>query len=223
MFRVLKAYRVEGPPGLVSKKRGRVSNRKISDDLREQVVAIVRAAYADFGPTLAAEKLAEKHGVRISKETLRRWMLEDGLWLDRRRRMKRAHQPRHRRDCVGELIQVDGCEHWWFENRGPQCTTLVFVDDATLRLMHLRLVRTESTFAYFESLRRYLESHGKPVAFYTDKHSVFRVNKADAARGDGLTQFGRALHHLNIELICAHPARPRAGSSGRTRPCRTGW
>lgn len=209
VFRVLKAYRVEGPPGLVSKKRGRVSNRKISDDLREQVVAIVRAAYADFGPTLAAEKLAEKHGVRISKETLRRWMLEDGLWLDRRRRMKRAHQPRHRRDCVGELIQVDGCEHWWFENRGPQCTMLVFVDDATSRLMHLRLVRTESTFAYFESLRRYLESHGKPVAFYTDKHSVFRVNKADAARGDGLTQFGRALHHLNIELICAHSSQAK--------------
>ena len=131
-------------------------------------------------------------------------MLEDGLWLDRRRRRGRAYQSRYRRDCVGELIQVDGCEHWWFEDRGRQCSLLVFIDDATSRLMQLRFVRTESTFAYFAALREYLEIHGKPVAFYTDKHVVFRVNKRDARRGDGMTQFGRALHGLNIDLICAN-------------------
>jgi hypothetical protein len=209
VFRILKAYRGNGVDGLVSKQRGRPSNRKMADEVRSTSMAIIRDRYADFGPTLAAEKLRELHQITLGRETVRKWMLEDGLWLDHRRRLKRAHQPRHRRDCVGELIQVDGCEHWWFEDRGPQCTMLVFVDDATSRLMHLRLVRTESTFAYFESLRRYLESHGKPVAFYTDKHSVFRVNKADAARGNGLTQFGRALHQLNIELICAHSSQAK--------------
>ncbi len=209
VFRVLKAYRANGPPGLISRKRGRASNHKIDDEARERALAIVRHSYPDFGPTLAAEKLAEQHGIVVSRETLRKWMLEDGLWLDRRSRLKRAHQPRYRRDCVGELIQVDGCDHRWFEERGPKCTLLVFVDDATSRIMHLRFVRTESTFSYFAALRGYLEVHGKPVAFYTDKHSVFRVNRADAVRGDGLTQFGRALHQLNIELICANSSQAK--------------
>jgi transposase len=209
VFRLLKAYRSQGNAGLISKKRGRPSNRKTPDQVRAAALAIVRERYADFGPTLAAEKLAEHHGIATSKETLRRWMLEDGLWFDRRRRMKRAHQPRYRRDCVGELIQVDGCEHWWFEDRGRQCTLLVFIDDATSRLMQLRFVRTESTFAYFAAVREYLETHGKPVAFYTDKHVVFRVAKVDAPRGDGMTQFGRALHALNIDLICAHSSQAK--------------
>jgi hypothetical protein len=108
------------------------------------------------------------------------------------------------RDCVGELVQVDGCEHWWFEDRGPQCTLLVFIDDATGRLMHLQFVASESTpvqprgrlFAYFHATRAYLEAWGKPVAFYSDKHGVFRVNQTGALGGDGMTQFGRALHAL---------------------------
>jgi hypothetical protein len=105
---------------------------------------------------------------------------------------------------VGELVQIDGSEHWWFEDRGPQCTLLVFIDDATSRLMHLRFVPTESTFDYFEATRAYLQRHGKPVAFYSDKHGVFRVNRKDAASGDGMTQFGRALDQLNIDIICAN-------------------
>ena len=94
----------------------------------------------ELAPTLAAEKLAERHGLRLGVETVRRWMLAEGIWQDRRQRLKPVHQPRHRRDCVGELIQIDGSEHWWFEDRGPQCTLLVFIDDATSRLMHLRFV-----------------------------------------------------------------------------------
>jgi hypothetical protein len=85
-------------------------------------------------------------------------MIEAGIWADRKQRRKQVHQPRHRRDCVGELVQIDGCEHWWFEDRGPQCTLLVFVDDATSRLMHLRFVESESTFAYFNAARAYLEA-----------------------------------------------------------------
>jgi hypothetical protein len=144
------------------------------------------------------------HGLPIGVETLRQWMIDDGIWVRRRDRNKRVYQPRHRRDCLGELIQVDGCEHWWFEDRGPQCTLLVFVDDATSRLMHLSFVASESTFAYFQATRSYLEAHGKPIALYSDKHSVFRLNKPDAANGSDMTQFGRALHELNIDILCAN-------------------
>ena len=164
----------------------------------------MRDRYADFGPTLAAEKLAEHHGCWVSRETLRGWMIADGLWQDRRHRLPSPHQPRRRRDCLGELVQIDGSEHAWFEDRGPPCTLLAFVDDATSRLLQLRFVTSELTFDYFRTTRAYLEEHGKPVAFYSDKHGIFRVNSKEAAAGDGVTQFGRALLALNIDIICAN-------------------
>jgi len=217
VWRLLKAFRSDGVAGLISKKRGRPSNRKTAEPVRAAVLWIVRQNYADFGPTLAAEKLAAEHGFSFSSETLRKWMIEAGLWRDRKQR-KRIHQPRPRRDCVGELVQVDGSEHWWFEDRGPQCTLLVFVDDATSRLMHLQFVESESTFAYFHAARAYLEAWGKPVAFYSDKHGVFRVNHPGAFGGDGMTQFGRALHALNIDIICANssPAKGRVERANKT-------
>src|SRR5277367_5544581 len=217
VWRLLKAFRSDGVSGLISKKRGRPSNRKIVAAVRAAVLWIVRQNYADFGPTLAAEKLAGEHGFSFSSETLRKWMIADGLWLDRKQR-KRIHQPRPRRECVGELVQVDGSEHWWFEDRGPQCTLLVFVDDATSRLMHLQFVESESTFAYFHAARAYLEAWGKPVALYSDKHGVFRVNHPGALGGDGMTQFGRALHALNIDIICANssPAKGRVERAHKT-------
>src|SRR5215467_9498954 len=218
VFRLLKAYRSEGPAGLISKRRGRRSNRRKPEALRRTVLAMIREWYRDFGPTLAAEKLREVHGIALGRETLRLWMIEAGLWLDRKQRRKRVHQPRSRRDCVGELVQVDGCEHWWFEDRGPQCTLLVFIDDATGRLMHLQFVESESTFAYFHAARAYLEAWGKPVAFYSDKHGVFRVNHPGSLGGDGMTQFGRALHALNIDIICANssPAKGRVERANKT-------
>jgi len=158
---------------------------------------------------LATEKLREVHGITLGRETLRLWMIEAGLWRDRTQRRKRVHRPRHRRDCFGELVQVDGCEHWWFEDRGRQCALLVFVDDATGRLMHLQFVESESTFAYFHATRAYLEAWGKPVAFYSDKHGVFRVNQRGAPGDDGMTQFGRALHALNIDIICANSSQAK--------------
>ena len=217
VFRLLKAYRTKGPSGLISKRRGRRSNRRKPEALRRAVLTIIRQWYWDFGPTLAAEKLREDHGIAVGRETLRQWMIEAGLWRDRRQR-KQVHQPRLRRECVGELVQVDGSEHWWFEDRGPQCTLLVFVDDATSRLMHLQFVESESTFAYFHAARAYLEAWGKPIAFYSDKHGVFRVNHPGALGGDGMTQFGRALHALNIDIICANssPAKGRVERANKT-------
>ncbi|MEZ0134554.1 MULTISPECIES: ISNCY family transposase [Novosphingobium] len=203
VFRLLDRLRSEGAAGLVSRKRGRPSNRRHSDAFRERVLGIVREHYADFGPTLAREYLIERHGIKVSCETLRRLMIEAGLWKDREARRPRPYQPRYRRDCRGELIQIDGSKHWWFEDRGPQCTLLVYIDDATSELMHLKMVESESTFSYMDATREYIETHGKPVAFYSDKHSVFRNNTA-SAKGDGMTHFGRALEALNIEIICAH-------------------
>jgi Winged helix-turn helix len=204
VFRLLKAFRAEGGAGLVSRRRGRPSNRRYPPAIRAQALGHIREHYADFGPTLAAEKLREMHGLRLAPETVRQWMLAGGLWADRKTRSKPVHQPRSRRDCPGELVQIDGSRHWWFEDRGPPCTLLVFIDDATSRLMHLRFVLSETAFDYFRATRAYLEAHGKPVAFYSDRHSIFRVGRAEAAGGDGMTQFGRALHALNIDILCAN-------------------
>jgi hypothetical protein len=173
--RLYHAYKAEGAAGLVSKKRGRPSVRRLPDALRAGVVRLVREKYGDFGPTLAREKLAEVHGLVVSVETLRQWMMVEGIWLPRSRRLSRAHQPRARRPCLGELVQIDGCNHEWFEARGPRCVLLVFVDDATSRLMQLLFVQSESTFDYFDATRSYLAKHGRPVAFYSDKHCIFRV------------------------------------------------
>src|SRR6266853_1137482 len=204
VFRLLRGLKQNGTTSLLSKRRGRPSNHRLPAEVRTLALSIVRERYSDFGPSLAAEKLAEHHGCSVSRETLRGWMIADGLWQDRRHRLPSPHQPRRRRDCLGELVQIDGSEHAWFEDRAAPCTLLGFVDDATSRLMQLRFVASESAFDYFRTTRAYLEAHGKPVAFYSDKHGIFRVNSKDAAGGEGVTQFGRALLALNIDIICAN-------------------
>ena len=143
--RLCRALRRQGASGLVSRKRVRLSNRKLPEGLSEHVLSLVRSRYSDFGPTLACEKLAERHGIDVSRETLRLWMIDAGLWVPRLQRRRRPYQPRYRRSCLGELVQIDGCEHAWFEDRGPKCTLLVYVDDATSRLMELRSLSPPST------------------------------------------------------------------------------
>jgi hypothetical protein len=180
----------------------------VSDEVRDHAIGLVRQFYPDFGPTLADEKLEERHDLKVSRETLRNWTRQAGIWVCRAER-KRIQQPRYRREHIGELVQIDGSEHRWFEDRADRCTLLVFVDDATSRLMELRFVASESTFAYFEALKTYLSRHGKPVAFYSDKHSIFRVSNENAASGDGMTQFGRALSELNIGILCANTSQAK--------------
>jgi transposase len=207
--RLARRYREEGAEGLVSRKRGQPSNHQLAVGVADRAIAIVRERYADFGPTLAAEKLAELHGLKIGVETLRGLMMAAGLWIPRKQRAPKIHQPRNRRSCLGELIQIDGSDHAWFEDRAPACTLLVFIDDATSRLMQLRFVPTESAFAYFETTRAYLEQHGKPVAFYSDKASIFRpVTKPEFCER-GVTQFGRALYELNIDMMCANTSQAK--------------
>ena len=217
VHRLLKTFQADGPAAIRHKARGRASNNRIDPAIRDFAVTLVRETYIDFGPTLAAEKLEEDHGLKVSRETLRKWMQDAGIWLSRKHR-RTFHQLRLRRECYGELIQIDGSDHHWFEDRGPACTLLVFIDDATSTLMHLEFVTSESTFSYFGALEAYLHAHGRPVAFYSDKHTVFRVASQGAKSGHGMTQFGRVLNELNIEILCANSsqAKGRVERANRT-------
>ena len=222
MRRLIERYRTRGAAGLTHGHRARPSNRRRPAAHRAEALRLVRAHYQGYGPTLASEMLLERHGLRVPRETLRSWMREDGLWLTRGQR-RVFHRSRPRRAPLGAPGQIDGAAHRWFGPDHPACTLLVFIDDATSRLMQLRFVPSESTRSYFEALEGYLTTHGCPVAFYSDKHTVFRVSKADAVAGQGMTQFGRALAELNIEILCANSSRLRAASSVRTAPYRTAW
>ena len=215
--RLARRLRNEGAGGIRHKARGEPSNNVMNWHKRDYAIELVRENYVDFGPTLATEMLAEQHKFKVSRETVRKWMKEEGLWLSRAQR-RQFHQPRLRRDCLGELIQIDGSDNHWFEDRNDRCTLLVFIDDATVSLMHLKFVKSESTFSYFSALDGYLADHGRPVAFYLDKHAVFRVAQKDPENGAGMTQFGRALNELNIEILCANSsqAKGRVERANRT-------
>ena len=201
--RLCKVYQASGAAGLISKRRGQPSNNRLSEKTINKARQLLRTRYPDFGPTLATEKLAIE-GVSLSVETVRQLLIGEGLWKAKAVRRPVIHQLRERRARLGELVQIDGSPHDWFEGRAPKCTLLVFVDDATSRLMYLQFVEAETTFNYFAGVHSYLSAFGKPLAFYSDKFGVFRVNIANALSGTGLTQFGRALKELDIELICAH-------------------
>jgi Helix-turn-helix domain len=209
IHRLLKAVKGHGAAGLISKRRGRRSNRQFPPGLAAHALALIKERYADFGPTLACEKLRERHNVILSVEAVRNLMIDAGLWTPRALRDKAVHQPRMRRQSLGELIQIDGCEHAWFEDRGPPCSLLVYVDDATSRIMAARFVDVESTLNYMETTREYIMRHGKPLAFYSDRHTVFNVNQGERLTGEGVTQFYRALRQLGIELICANSSQAK--------------
>jgi hypothetical protein len=218
--RLYDAFAADGASRLASRRRGRPSGRRFADATRERALALIRERYADFGPTFAHQKLTEEHALVLSVETLRGWLITAGFWVPRTQRARRSYPPRVRRACLGELVQIDGSDHAWFEDRGPRCTLLVYVVDATSRLMELCFAESESTLDYFRATRRYLVRHGKPMAFYSDRHSIFHVQaRARAQRGTGLSQFGRALRDLNIDSLCANSpqAKGRVERANGTR------
>ena len=202
--RLYRAYRERGAQGLVSQRRGKPSNNRLNPQVVQQAIDLVYDRYRDFGPTLAHEKLTEAHKLRLSRESVRRIMIEEGIWKPKKARKAAIHQMRERRACFGELVQIDGSVHAWFEERGPRCTLIVFIDDASGRLGELLFVPVETFFAYSEASRHYFERFGKPLAFYTDKHGIFRVNQpAPLGLGKGETQFERAMQELDIQILCA--------------------
>jgi len=202
--RLLRAYREKGAAGLVSQHRGRKANNRLPEEVKRKVLNLLKTKYQGFGPTLAHEKLVERDKLQLSDESVRKLMIEEGLWKARKAKKVVVHQLRERRACFGELIQIDGSPHDWFEGRAEACVLLVFIDDATGQVVQLLFVESESFFSYCQAAEGYFKQYGKPVAFYSDKNSIFRVNVPSAGSGDALTQFGRAMQELDIEIICAN-------------------
>ncbi len=195
-----------GEGGIVHQLRGRPSNRKLQAGWEQKILARVRQRYADFGPTLAAEHLA-KDGLRVSRETLRKWMIQQQLWRPRRQRVKAVHLWRERRACFGELVMQDSSPFRWLEDRGPACQLIALIDDATSRIW-ARFAEHDSTEENLKTLGGWLRRYGRPVAHYTDRNSIFRTTRpaqwAEQLRGDpARTQFGRALNELGIAWIAA--------------------
>ena len=200
---LIAAFFKEGKKGLVSKRRGRPSNRAYQQKFKSQVMALVAERYPDFGPTFAVEKLKEYHSIKISKETLRSWMIEKHLWIPRRRR-GRSHPPRPRREYFGELIQIDASIHSWFEDRGEKCALIVFIDDATSRVTSLHFCPSETLSGYFKALEKHVIRYGRPRGLYSDRHSIF-------GGGDHMhhAQFIRALKELDIKSLLARSAQAK--------------
>jgi transposase len=201
--RLVRAWRCDGDAGLVSHQRGQPSHRRMSEAMRTRIGDLLREKYADFGATLATEKLLELDEIKVSVEMVRQIQIGLCLWRPKTRRARRVFRLRERRPRFGELIQIDGSPHDWFEGRAPRCTLIVFIDDATSRLTALRFAPMESGKAYLDTLRDQVLTHGRPLAFYSDRHGIFRVNAKDAESGDGKTEFGRVMERLDIALINA--------------------
>ena len=205
--RLLQRMRAEGDAGLVHRGRGQPSNRRMPEPVKAMVLRLYEIRYGDFGPTLAAEKLAECHGITLSAETLRQWLRARGI--DHFMRRKRPHRAwRARRAHRGELVQLDGSHHDWFEGRGPQCVLMAYIDDASSRV-HARFYDYEGTIPAMDSFQRYIRQHGLPLAVYADKHTTYQSSaqptvEEQLAGTAPTSQFGRALGELGVELIPAH-------------------
>jgi transposase len=216
--RITKRYRADGDYGLVHGLRGRQSNRKIAGKVKEIVLKHLRTEYRDFGPTLAAEKLFERQSICLSRETVRQWMMADGLWKGRKQRVKH-HRWRPRRSCFGELVQMDSSEHKWFEGRGDKAWLISMIDDATSR-PYMRFFPTDSTETNMAALRGYIRRHGRPLAIYADKASHFCTTRQASLEEQlhgtpALTQIQRALGELGIKYISANSPQAK----GRVERC----
>lgn len=201
--RIQHKLQASGDAALVHGLRGKPSNHRHAPDLRQQVLTAYRARYPDFGPTLAREKLAAE-GLHVGVETLRRWLLAEGLW--ERRRHRDPHRCRRpRRSCFGELVQMDASVHDWLEGRGEEVVLITMIDDATGRVM-ARFYPAGTVESHMDLLGRWLRKYGRPLAIYADRHSIFEPHEKGQPLADpeATTQFGRALKELDIELIRAH-------------------
>ena len=200
--RIVKRIRSEGSRGIIHRSRGRPSNRRISHKIKERVIRLYRAQYKDFGPTLASEKLLERNGIRINDETLRIWLIEAGDWRKTRRR-RRHRQWRERKHHEGEMVQMDGSHHDWFEGRGPECVLMGYIDDARGRVFG-RFYDYEGTIPAMDSFKRYIKKYGLPLGVYLDKYKTYKSTAKPTLEDElndeePLSHFERALRELGVE------------------------
>lgn len=200
--RIVKRIRQEGDEGIRHNSRGRPSKRKLP--FKERIVQLYRSTYPDFGPTLFTEKLTEREGITVSRETVRTWLMEAGEWKTHRRR-KAHRQWRERKDCYGEMLQMDGSHHDWFEGRGPRCVLMAYSDDAT-GSVYGRFYEYEGTIPAMDSFKRYSTKHGLPMRVYLDKHTTYKswARRDDFQEAEPVSQFGRALAELGVKMLHAH-------------------
>jgi transposase len=200
--RIVKRIREEGDEGIRHKSRGKPSHRKLP--FKERIVQLYRNTYPDFGPTLFTEKLAEREGVTVSRETVRTWLMEEGIWQKHRKR-KAHRQWRERKNRCGEMLQMDGSHHDWFEGRGSKCVLMGYIDDATGRV-YGRFYDYEGTIPAMDSLKRYINAYGLPMSVYLDKHTTYKswVRRDEFREVEPISQFGRALSELGVKMLFAH-------------------
>jgi transposase len=201
--RLIKRFKTQGAKGLTNKHRNTVSNRKLSDEVRLKVLELYKENYPDFGPTLFCEKLFELHGIKLSDETVRKLLLKEGL-RQRERKTKLRKQLRERKPCFGEMLQLDGSRHDWFEKRRDKAVLMSFIDDAT-GMVYARFYEYEGTIPAMSLLKQYTEEYGLPMSIYSDRHTTY---KSTDKNKEALSQFERALSELGIELI--HANTPQA-------------
>ena len=210
--RCVQRVKVEGDKGIVHKSRGRASNRRLADKVKERVIKVYRNRYPGFGPTLASEKLLEREKIKVSDETLRGWLLESGDW--KKVRKKGVHrQWRERKEHLGEMVQMDGSHHDWFEGRGAECVLMGYIDDATGEAFG-RFYDYEGTMPALDSFRRYIQRSGIPLSVYLDKHTTYKSPakpsiEEELAGIEPLSEFERALGELGVEVIHAHSAQAK--------------
>ena len=209
--RIVKRIRSEGSRGIIHRSRGRPSNRRISQKVRERVIQLYRSQYKDFGPTLASEKLMERNGIRINDETLRMWLIEAGDW-EKIRKRRRHRQWRERKHRDGEMVQMDGSHHDWFEGRGPWCVLMGYIDDARGRVFG-RFYDYEGTIPAMDSFKRYIKKYGLPLSVYLDKYKTYKSTAKPTLQDElndvePLSDFERALRELGIEVV--HANSPQA-------------
>ena len=205
--RLCKKVRKKGNAGIIHGLRGKPSNHKLEPGLLEEAMELVKSKYSDFGPTFANEKLEELDGIHLSVFVVRKGMIKEGLW--RPKKSKPKHRDwRPRRSCVGEMVQLDGSDHDWFEGRGPRCVLLVFIDDATSRILYACFISVEDTLNLMAATKSYLRINGRPMFWYVDKDSIYKINRQASIEEQlrdeqPLTQFTRAMKELGIEVINA--------------------
>jgi len=219
--RIIKRVKGEGDKGVIHRLRGQPSKRRIADKIKDKVKRLCKGKYKGFGPTFTSEKLFEIEKIKLSKETLRLWLIEEGLW-QRQRKCKKHRRWRERKHHFGEMIQMDGSHHDWFEGRDPKCVLMGYVDDAT-SIRFARFYTHEGTMPAFDSLKRYIKRHGIPHSIYLDKHSTYKSTKKPTIEDqlnnrEFLSQFERAAKELGITIIHANSpqAKGRVERSFRT-------
>lgn len=205
--RLVRAVREEGERGVIHRLRGRFSNRKTPTEVRAKVLMLYRSRYIGFGPTLASEKLGEVDGIKLSDETMRKWLMEAGLW-QRRRKRSRHRQWRQRKECFGEMVQMDGSHHDWLEGRGPELVLMAYIDDATNNVF-ARFYDYEGTIPAMDSFKRYVRKYGLPLSIYLDRHTTYKSTKKlteweEFEKIEPLSQFERAVNELGVKVIHAY-------------------